>query len=112
MKRMKALGFQRTMYDEDELRTSGRKENPEITFSSTQFHKTWDRLDVQVLAAASGTTLTVLPVTEAEYFGQNGKYFQALRPSEEVVQAGEKLQRDCATEPATPADTVPSGARP
>jgi hypothetical protein len=111
MNTMKAIGFQRTMYDEGDRRTSGRRENPNITFSSTQFRKTWDRLDVQVLAGSDGTQVEVLPVTEAEYFGQAGKYFQPLSPSEDVVQAGQKLQRDCASAPGAPADTVPSATR-
>jgi len=40
MKTFQVLGFERTMYDQDELRTSARKENPKITFSNTQFRKT------------------------------------------------------------------------
>jgi hypothetical protein len=111
MNTMKAIGFQRTMYDENDRRTSGRRENPNITFSSTQFRKTWDRLDVQVLAASDGTQVEVLPVTEAEYFGQNGKNFQPLTPSDDVQAAARKLQRDCGGAPSAPAaDSVPAAA--
>jgi hypothetical protein len=115
MNTMKAIGFQRTMYDEADRRTSGRRENPNISFSSTQFRKTWDRLDVQVLAASDGTQVEVLPVTEAEYFGQNGKNFQPLTPSEDVQAAARKLQRDCGGAPSGPtgapaADSVPAAA--
>jgi hypothetical protein len=105
MNTMKAIGFQRTMYDENDRRTSGRRENPNITFSSTQFRKTWDRLDVQVLAGSSGTEVQVLPVTEAEYFSQNGKNLQALTPSDDVQAAARKLQRDCGGAPTGPTET-------
>ena len=121
MNTMKSMGFQRTMYDEGDLRTSGRKENPKISFSSTQFRKTWDRLDVRVVTAAAGTQVEALPVTEAEYFSQNGKNFQSLAPSDDVQLAAHKLQRDCAGAPATPAaspgaaparDSVPPASTP
>jgi hypothetical protein len=108
MNTMKTLGFQRTMYDQDELRTSGRKENPKITFSNTQFRKAWDRLDVKVQAADSGSAMDVTAITEAEYFSQNGKNFEPLKPSAEVRQAAEQLQTRCEhPQPATK-DSVPT----
>jgi hypothetical protein len=107
---LQSLGFQRTMFDQDELRTSARKENPKITFSNTQFRKTWDRLDAQVQAANSGTALDITAITEAEYFSQNGKNFERLSPSDEVRQAAAALKKRCAQVPPTTKDSVPQAA--
>jgi hypothetical protein len=107
MKAFQALGFQRTMYDRDELRTSARKENPKITFSNTQFRKTWDRLDVHVRAGTTGTDLDIATVTEAEYFSQSGKNFERVTPSPEVQQAARELQTRCRESGPTPADSAP-----
>jgi len=107
MKTFKALDFERTMYDQDELRTSARKENPKITFSSTQFRKTWDRLDVNVRPGTTGTDIDVVTVTEAEYFSQNGKNFQRVTPSPEAQQAAQELQTRCREPGPTPADSTP-----
>ena len=63
MKTFQVLGFERTMYDQDELRTSARKENPKITFSNTQFRKTWDRLDVNVRPGTAGTDIDIATAT-------------------------------------------------
>jgi len=95
MKTFQVLGFERTMYDQDELRTSARKENPKITVSNTQFRKTWDRLDVNVRPGTAGTDIDIATATEAEYFSQNGKNFQPLTPSPEVLQAAQKLGTRC-----------------
>jgi hypothetical protein len=105
---LQSLGFQRTMFDQDELRTSARKENPKITFSNTQFRKTWDRLDVKVQPADSGTAMDVTAITEAEYFSQNGKNLEPLKPSAEVRQAAEQLQTRCEHLEPTTKDSVPS----
>jgi hypothetical protein len=107
MKAFQALGFQRTMYDRDELRTSARKENPKITFSNTQFRKTWDRLDVHVRAGTTGTDLDIATVTEAEYFSQNGKNFERVTPSPEAQQAARDLQTRCRESEPIPADSAP-----
>jgi hypothetical protein len=111
MKTFQTLGFQRTMYDEDELRTSARKENPKITFSNTQFRKTWDRLDVDIGAGTSGTEMEIVTVTEAEYFGQRGKTLEQVPPSPEVKQAARDLQARCDGSAPNPADSVPQVAQ-
>jgi hypothetical protein len=111
MKTFTALGFQRTMYDEDELRTSARKENPEVTFSSTQFRKTWDRLDVDVRPGSTGTELAVVMVTEAEYFSQNGKNFERVKTSVQAEEAAQRLQSRCAGATTPGRDSVSSGER-
>jgi hypothetical protein len=95
MKQFEELGFQRTMYDKDELRTSARKVNPKITFSNVQFRKTWDRLDVQVRAGATGTDVNVTSTTVAEYFSENAQNYNALPPTDDVKQAAQTLQRAC-----------------
>jgi hypothetical protein len=102
------LGFQRTMYDQSDLRTSAKKVNPNITFSNTQFRKTWDRLDVDVKAGGTGTGINIQAVTEAEYFSQNGKNFERLSPSPEVQQAAQQLQTRCATGSSSRSDSVPA----
>jgi hypothetical protein len=102
------LGFQRTMYDKDELRTSARKVNPKITFSNTQFRKTWDRLDVDVQTGSTGTGINVQAATEAEYFSQNGKNFERLSPSPEVQEAAGQLQTRCAAANSSRSDSVPA----
>jgi hypothetical protein len=107
MKAFKDLGFQRTMYDEDELRTSARKENPTITFSNTQFRKAWDRLDVDIHSGTAGTELEILKVTEAEYFTQTGKVLEQLPPSAEVQQAASDLQARCNGSTPVQPDSVP-----
>ena len=107
MKAFKDLGFQRTMYDEDELRTSARKENPKITFSNTQFRKTWDRLDVDIHPGTAGTELEILTVTEAEYFSQTGKILEQLPPTPEVQQAARDLQARCNGSTPVQPDSVP-----
>jgi hypothetical protein len=107
MKTFQRLGFQRTMYDQDELRTSGRKENPGITFSNTQFRKTWDRLDVRVSAGTASTEIAVASVTEAEYFRQTGKSLDRLSPSPEVQAAATELQSRCSDSAEVRADSVP-----
>jgi hypothetical protein len=108
MKAFQTLGFQRTMYDQDELRTSARKENPKITFSNVSFRKTWDRLDVDVQAGASGTDLEIATVTEAEYFNQRGKSLEQLSPSGDVQQAARDLQKRCDGSEPIRSDTAAS----
>jgi hypothetical protein len=108
MKAFKDLGFQRTMYDEDDLRTSARKENPKITFSNTQFRKTWDRLDVEIAPGTAGTEVEILTVTEAEYFSQSGKILEQLPPSAEVQQAARDVQARCDGSTPFRSDSVPS----
>jgi ABC-type glycerol-3-phosphate transport system substrate-binding protein len=111
MSGLQSLGFQRTMFDQDELRTSARKENPKITFSNTQFQKTWDRLDARVQAANTGTAIDITAFTEAEYFSQNGKNFERLSPSDEVRQAAEELQKRCAQASPATDDSVPQATQ-
>jgi hypothetical protein len=107
MKAFKDLEFKRTMYDEDELRTSARKENPTITFSNTQFRKAWDRLDVDIHPGAGGTEMEILEVTEVEYFTQTGKTFEQIQPSPEVQQAARDLQVRCNGSTPVQPDSVP-----
>jgi hypothetical protein len=101
MKQFDELGFQRTMYDKDDLRTSARKVNPGITFSNVQFRKAWDRLDVQVAPGANGTDLKVTPSTVAEYFSQTGPIYNQVKTSEQANQAAQALQRACGAASAT-----------
>src|SRR5262249_45065548 len=104
MKQFEQLGFQRTMYDKDEFRTSARKVNPKITFSNNSFRKTWDRLEVEIRAGESGTDLKVTPSTAAEYFGQIGPYYDQLKTSDEATQAAHAVQQACISgSPAAPA---------
>jgi hypothetical protein len=105
MKQFEQLGFQRTMYDKDALRTSAHKVNPTITFSNTQFRRTWDRLDIQVRAGAGGTEVNVTALTEAESFGQQGPVFSRLEPSADVKDAAAAVQRACSA--AAPAPAAP-----
>jgi hypothetical protein len=105
MKQFEQLGFQRTMYDKDELRTSARKVNPKITFSNVQFRRTWDRLDVQVRPGATGTDVNVTASTVAEYFSQNALNYNSLPPSDEAKAAAQTVQRACSS--ATPAAAAP-----
>jgi hypothetical protein len=108
MKAFKDLGFQRTMYDEEDLRTSARKENPTFTVSSTQFRKAWDRLDVDIGPGAAGTEVEILTVTEAEYFSQTGKILEQLPPSAEVQQAARAVQARCNGSTPVQPDSVPA----
>jgi hypothetical protein len=115
MKEFEQLGFQRTMYDKDELRASGRKVNPKITFSNVQFRKTWDKLDVEIGAGKTGTNLKVTPSTSAEYFTQQGPTFNQLKTSDEANQAAQTLQQACRTAPppaAQPAAPAPQPTAP
>lgn len=102
MKEFDTLGFQRTMYDVDELRTNAKKVNPKITFSNTQFRKTWDRLEAEVKPGTSGTDLNVVATTVAEYFSQNGQNFSPLPPSQEVQDAARAVQQKCSGSGANP----------
>jgi hypothetical protein len=107
MKGFQEFGFQRTMYDEEELRTSARRENPKITFSDTRWRKTWDRLDVQVSRAEKGALLEIQSVTEAEYFTQTGKIVEPVSTSKEAQEAAQKLGSRCnGSIPVSP-DSVP-----
>jgi hypothetical protein len=108
MKTFQALRFQRTTYDQDELRTSAKRENPKITFSNTQFRKTWDRLDVDVKPGTAGTEIDIVTITEAEYFSQNGKNFERLSPSPEVQQAARELRTRCGESAPISTDSAPS----
>jgi hypothetical protein len=108
MRTFQVLRFQRTTYDQDALRTSAKRENPKITFSNTQFRKTWDRLDVDVRPGPTGTDIDIVTVTEAEYFSQNGKNLQRLPPSPEVQQAAQELRKRCGESAPIPADSAPS----
>jgi hypothetical protein len=108
MKTFQALRFQRTMYDQDEMRTSAKRENPKITFSNTQFRKTWDRLDVDVKPGTAGTEIDIVTVTEAEYFSQTGKNFQRLTPSPEVQEAARELRTRCGESAPVSTDSAPS----
>lgn len=95
------------MYDEDDLRTSAKKENPKISFSNTAFRKTWDRLDVDIHAGAAGTEVEILTVTEAEYFTQTGKVLEQLQPSAEVGEAARDLRARCNGSTPVQSDSVP-----
>ena len=108
MKTFPTLGYQRTMYDQDELRTSARKENKKIKFSNVQFRKTWDRMDVDVEAGMTGTDLEIVIVTEAEYFNQRGKTLEQVSPSEDVQQAARELRSRCGGSAPSNTDSVPS----
>lgn len=107
MKAFQELGFQRTMYDEEDLRTSARKVNPAITFSNTSWRKTWDRLDVEVEQGQPGIALNILSVTEAEYFSQQGKLLEQIAPSPEVQEAARKLESRCSGAVPFSPDSVP-----
>jgi 2-oxoglutarate dehydrogenase E2 component (dihydrolipoamide succinyltransferase) len=112
MKEFEQLGYQRTMYDKDDLRTSARKVNPKITFSDVQFRKTWDRLEVEIGPGASGTDVKVTPSTAAEYFTQIGPTYNQLKTSDEATQAAQAVQQAChAAAPAAPA-AQPAGPAP
>ena len=106
MKQFDTLGFQRTMYDTQKLRTNARKVNPKITFSNTQFRKAWDRLEVEVKPGTTGTDLNVVASTVAEYFSQNGQNFNPLPPSKEVQEAARALEQKCGESGPNP-DTTP-----
>jgi hypothetical protein len=108
MQGFKALEFERTTYDEGDLRTSAKKVNPKITFSNTQFRKTWDRLDVVVQTGTAGTGIDIQAITEAEYFSQNGKNFQRLSPSPEVQEAARQLEARCSGPSSSRSDSVPA----
>lgn len=95
MKQFDTLGFQRTMYDTQELRTSAKKVNPKITFSNTQFRKAWDRLEVEVKPGTAGTDLNVVASTVAEYFSQNGQNFNPLPTTQEAQEAARALEQRC-----------------
>ena len=110
MKGFQELGFQRTMYDEEELRTSGRRENPKITFSDTRWRKTWDRLDVHVSHAERGTLLEIQSMTEAEYFTQTGKLVEPVSTSTDVQEAAQKLGSRCSGSVPVSPDSVPSAS--
>jgi hypothetical protein len=103
MKEFEVLGYQRTSYARDALRTTARKVNPKITFSNVQFRKTWDRLEVQVQAGAKGTDLKVTPSTAAEYFGQTGPVLNQLETSAEAKDAAATLQQACSSSATAPA---------
>lgn len=106
MDQFKKLKFQRASYDTESFRTSGRRVNPKITFSNTQFRKTWDRLDVEITPGARGTELKVTPSTAAEYFSQAGQRYNELETSEDAQEAATTIQRECSTTPT--ADSVPT----
>jgi len=106
MKQFDTLGFQRTMYDTQKLRTNARKVNPKITFSNTQFRKAWDRLEVEVKPGTTGTDLNVVASTVAEYFSQNGQNFNPLPPTKEVQEAARALEQKCGGSGPNP-DTTP-----
>jgi hypothetical protein len=95
LKQFEQLGYQRTMYDKGAFRAAGRKENPKITFSNTQFRKTWDRLEVEIGPGASGTDLKVTPSTAAEYFGQTGTVYDQLKTSDDATEAAKAVQQSC-----------------
>ena len=107
MKGFQELRFQRTMYDEEELRTSARRENPKITFSDTRWRKTWDRLDVQVSRGEKGALLEIKSLTEAEYFTQVGKLLEPVPTSKEVQEAAQKLESRCTRSMPVSPDSVP-----
>jgi hypothetical protein len=108
MKAFQELGFQRTMYDEEDLRTSARRVNPGITFSNTAWRKTWDRLDVEIEQGQAGIALNILSVTEAEYFSQQGKLLEQIAPSGEVQESARKLESRCSGATPVSPDSVPS----
>jgi hypothetical protein len=109
-KQLDTLKFQRVSHDDDELRVTARKVNPEITFSSPTFRKTWDRIEAQVVNAPTGTALDVRASTVAEYFTQIGPTFNQLSTSKEAKQAAETvLQRCSAPAMPVPAPAPPSG---
>ena len=112
MKQFEQLGYQRTMYDKDEFRASGRKVNPKITFSNVQFRRTWDRLDVEIGPGASGTDLKVTPSTAAEYFGQTGPNYNQLKTSDEATEAAKAVQAACRTAPAAAPAPQPAAPAP
>jgi hypothetical protein len=107
MQEFDTLRFQRTMYDKDDLRTSAKRVNPKITFSNPQFRRTWDRLDIEISAGATGTDMKVTPSTVAEYFSQTGPLYNQLQTSPEAEEAAQMLQRACRAVASPPASTAP-----
>lgn len=107
MKEFETLGYQRTSYDKDALRTTARKVNPKITFSNVQFRKTWDLLEAQAQAGAAGTDLKVTASTAAEYFGQTGPVLNTIETSPEAKEAAATLQRTCSSRATAPAAAAP-----
>jgi hypothetical protein len=107
MDQFEKLKFQRMSYDTDRYRTSARRVNPKITFSDVQFRKTWDRLDVEIGAAAGGTDVKVTPSTVAEYFTQTGPTYDQLKTSEDADQAAQTIQRACSAAAPAPAAPAP-----
>ena len=73
MKAFRDLGFQRTMYDEQDLRTSARKENTKISFLEHPVPQGLGSARRGHRAGAAGTEVEILMVTESEYFGPDGK---------------------------------------
>jgi len=107
IKEFETLGYQRTSYDKDALRTAARKVNPRITFSNVQFRRTWDLLEVQAQAGAKGTDLKVTTSTAAEYFGQTGPILNTIETSAEAKDAAAAMQRTCSSSATAPAAAAP-----
>lgn len=107
MREFEVLGYQRTSWDKDALRTTARKVNPKINFSNVQFRKTWDLLEAQVSAGAAGTDLKVSASTAAEYFGQTGPVLNTLETSPEAKDAAATIQRVCSSAATAPPPPPP-----
>jgi hypothetical protein len=107
MRQFETLGYQRTSYDKDALRTTARKVNPKITFSNVQFRRTWDLLEAKAQAGARGTDLKVTASTAAEYFGQTGPVLNTIATSAEAKDAAAAIQRSCSSSAAAPAGAAP-----
>ena len=96
MKAFEAEKFKRISYDNDELRTTARRENPKFRVSNIQFQKAFDQLDVDVGSGAGGETeLKVSASTVAEYFSQAGQTFETMKASAEAQDAARSIASRC-----------------
>jgi hypothetical protein len=93
-----ALDYQRTSYDDDELRISARKIDPRARRPDVQFRRVLHKLEIDVETEPDGqSTIQVLARTFAEYSTQRGPTEVEEKASEEVVAAARQLQQRCSS---------------
>jgi hypothetical protein len=97
-RQLPALDYERTSYDDSELRISARKIDPRARRPDVQFRRVLHKLEVDVETEADGqSNIQVLARTFAEYSTQRGPTEVEETASEEVVAVARQLQQRCSS---------------
>ena len=106
--KLKPLGYRQTSYDDTDYRLTAAHADTTATRADLQFRRNIDRLEVQAVAAATGSTsLTVAGRTFAEFETHRGPTEEEQRASAGVRSAAQSIVDACGALGAVDSTRVP-----